>query len=80
MAKRPRTRAQRRADTERIKAKARMIATRRLLVPDPDDRLIGMLARTPKPCSCWMCSFGKYDRPAEKRAAELSSAWDAGVR
>jgi len=69
-----RGRALRRAHDERIKAKAyRRVKGEHwswpaVPKPEPDPRRVGMLAATPTPCSCDMCSWRDYNRAAAKRA------------
>ena len=62
-----RTRAQRRADKDLAKAKAKAWFKRhgyQKLLGDP--RTIGIKAKHPK-CDCWMCKMGKQEIQARRR-------------
>lgn len=71
-----RSRAERRAHAERIKARTRRVMRRwfaRLpLAPDPRD--LGVAASTHcRPCACWMCQAPRKDVPPPRERPFLHS-------
>ena len=78
MIEKDKKRAQRRHQKNRIRAKRKgYLVVDCLQEPDANQRHLGMLIKTPKPCSCWMCGnprkhFGEKSLQ-ERKADEKDS-------
>jgi hypothetical protein len=48
-----------------------------LAAPDIEPRRVGMYARTPKPCSCWMCGNPRrhHGEPTLRERRERGRSW-----
>jgi len=54
------SRAERRADTAKTRAKRKRLC-KNVFDYEPTDKALGLLANTAKPCSCWMCRNRRRD-------------------